>query len=163
MKIGVLSLLIVLLSAIPAIGETYIIDSSSRYDSITGVGFDRIPSPRPGSTDPYYWSVRVPDGNYRVTFDLGSDRRAAETTVRAESRRLLVENQPTRKGEHLTRSFIVNKRSPRIDDATSIRLKPREYGKLDWDDRLTFEINGNSPALRSITIEPADTAPTRTL
>lgn len=162
MKTGVLSLLL-LLSVIPAVGKTYIIDTSSRYDSITGVGFDRIPTPKPGSYEPYYWSVRVPDGNYRVTFDLGSDHRAAETTVRAESRRLLVENQPTRKGEHLTRSFIVNKRTPRIDDATSIRLKPREYGKLDWDDRLTFEINGKAPALRSITIEPADTASTITL
>lgn len=38
-------------------------------------------------------------GNYRVTVRLGSKKQAGNTTVRAESRRLFVENLPTKKGE----------------------------------------------------------------
>ena len=34
-----------------------------------------------------YFSVAVPDGNYKVTVTLGSKKRKAETVVRAESRR----------------------------------------------------------------------------
>ena len=42
-------------------------------------------------TSPAYFSVKVPDGNYKVTVTLGSKKRKAETVVRAESRRLMVE------------------------------------------------------------------------
>ena len=38
------------------------------------------------SVNPINFSVRVPDGNYRVTVTLGSKKRAAQTVVRAESR-----------------------------------------------------------------------------
>ena len=36
---------------------------------------------------PYYYSVEVPDGNYRVTVVLGSKKKATETCVRAENRK----------------------------------------------------------------------------
>ena len=39
------------------------------------------------SVNPIDFSVRVPDGNYRVIVTLGSKKRAAQTVVRAESRR----------------------------------------------------------------------------
>lgn len=143
--------------------ETYQMDYSTRYDSVSGHGYDIVATPSRGSDTPYYYSVKVPDGNYRVTLELGDDRRAGVTTVRAESRRLLVENCPTRRGEKLVRTFTVNKRSPYISDKENVRLKKREVGKLDWDDRLTFEINGSAPALRSITVEPADSAVTTTV
>lgn len=143
--------------------ETYVMDNATRYDSVSGHGYDMVATPSRGSSDPYYYSVKVPDGNYKVTLELGDDRRQGVTTVRAESRRLLVENCPTRRGEKVVRTFAVNKRSPYISDKENVRLKKRELGKLDWDDRLTFEINGSAPALRSITIEPADTAATTTV
>lgn len=139
---------------------TYVLDNATRYDDNRGYGYDRTPTPAPNSTDPYYYSVKLPDGNYKVTVELGSDRRAANTTVRAESRRLLVENLPTKKGETVKKTFIVNKRSPYISDSESVRIKDREKSKLDWDDLLTFEINGSAPACRSITIEPADSTVT---
>lgn len=139
---------------------TYVLDNATRYDDNRRYGYDRTPTPAPNSTDPYYYSVKLPDGNYKVTVELGSDRRAANTTVRAESRRLLVENLPTKKGETVKKTFIVNKRSPYISDSESVRIKDREKSKLDWDDLLTFEINGSAPACRSITIEPADSTVT---
>ncbi len=112
------------------------------------------------SDKPFYFSVPVEDGNYKVTVTLGSRKRAAQTVVRAESRRLMVESAVTRKGEYETYSFIVNKRSPRITDAMRVRLKPRELTYLNWDDQLTLEFNGARPAVRSVRIERDTTAVT---
>ena len=110
------------------------------------------------SDRPFYYSVAVPDGNYKVTVTLGARRRAARTVVRAESRRLFVEEVATKKGQYATRTFIVNKRSPRIDDRTVVKIKEREKDYLNWDDSLTLEFNGAAPAVRSISIEPDTTA-----
>ena len=33
---------------------------------------------------------------------------------------------------------------------------PREKAKLNWDDKLTLEFNGDAPVCQSISIEPAD-------
>ena len=44
-------------------------------------------------------SYPLPDGNYLLTVTIGSKKRAASTTIRCESRRLLCENVATRKGE----------------------------------------------------------------
>lgn len=108
----------------------------------------------------YYASVEVPDGNYRVTVTLGAKKRAASTTVRAESRRLFIENEPTKKGETKTLSFLVNKRTPRINDRESVKIKDRERTKLNWDNLLTFEVNGDRPAVQQIVVERDTVAPT---
>ena len=134
---------------------------TDRYSASTDYGFDFIASPeRLDAQTPFYFSVRVPDGNYRVTVTLGSRRRAAVTTVRAESRRLFVENMATRKGESKTVSFIVHKHSPQIDAQRTMKLKPRELQKLNFDDCLTLEINGDAPACAAIHIERDDSVPT---
>ena len=116
---------------------------------------------------PQYFSVQVPDGNYLVTVTLGSKKRKAETVVRAESRRLMVENASTRKGQLTDYSFIVNKRSPAYTVVTDkgereerVKLKEREYDYLNWDDSLTLEFNGAAPAVTRIKIEPDTTATT---
>ena len=108
----------------------------------------------------YYTSVQVPDGNYRVSVTLGSKRFAASTTVRAESRRLFVENEPTQKGENKTVSFLVNKRTPRINDRESVKIKAREQTKLNWDNLLTLEVTGDRQAVQHIKIERDTVAPT---
>ncbi len=137
------------------------VSPAMRYAATTEYGFDFIDSPaRLDRQTPFYFSVRVPDGNYRVTVTLGSRSRAAATTVRAESRRLFVENLPTRKGEQQQVSFIVHKHSPQIDTQRSMRLKPRELTKLNFDDRLTIEVNGDAPACTAIDIERDDSVPT---
>ena len=99
------------------------------------------------SETPFYFSVKVPDGNYKVTVTLGSPKKKAITTVRAESRRLMVENCATLKGQFKTYEFIVNKRSPRISDTKKVILKDREKYYLDWDDSLTLEFNGVNPCV----------------
>ena len=114
-----------------------------------------------------YFSVQVPDGNYRITVTVGSKKRKAETVVRAESRRLMVEDVKTARGQLIDCSFIVNKRSPRFMMTTkdgvreeTVRLKDREKSYLNWDDSLTLEFNGPAPAVSRIRIEPDTTATT---
>ena len=114
-----------------------------------------------------YFSVQVPDGNYRITVTVGSKKRKAETVVRAESRRLMVEDVKTARGQFIDCSFIVNKRSPRFLTTTkdgvreeTVRLKDREKSYLNWDDSLTLEFNGPAPAVSRIRIEPDTTATT---
>jgi len=111
------------------------------------------------SDKPFYFSVPVADGNYKVTVTLGSKKRAAQTVVRAESRRLMVENVVTKKRKFETCSFIVSKRSAEIPGGGRVSLKPRELGYLNWDNLLTLEFNGTAPAVQRIHIEP-DTAAT---
>ena len=118
-------------------------------------------------TSPQYFSVAVPDGNYKVTVTLGNRKRKGETVVRAESRRLMLENVATKKGQTAEYSFIVNKRSPKFTVNTdkgpkqeTVKLKEREKDYLNWDDSLTLEFNGAAPAVSRIRIEPDTTATT---
>ena len=85
------------------------------------------------SERPFYFSVPVEDGNYKVTVTLGNKKKAAQTVVRAESRRLMVENCVTKKGKFETYSFIVNKRSQEIPGGGKVSLKPRELDYLNWE------------------------------
>lgn len=123
------------------------------YSDEKGYGYDVIDKPTAKQKN-YYFSVKVPDGNYKVTVTMGSNKAAAATVLRAESRRLFVEETFTKKGEMKTAEFIVNKRSPKIDARNSVKIKPKEKTYLDWDDRLTLEINGSNPAVSSIKVEP---------
>lgn len=112
------------------------------------------------SADPINFSVRVPDGNYRVTVTLGSKKRAAQTVVRAESRRHFTDVISTKKGKYETVSFAVNKHEPKIDANSSVKLKPRELSYKNWDDALNLQFCGPAPAVQRITIEPDTTATT---
>ena len=158
MKTSLINLLLLASVSIEAqnLPQTFKLADAPRYSEKTGYGYDRVDTPVKGSNTPFYFSVRVPDGNYRVTVRLGSKKQAGNTTVRAESRRLFVENLPTKKGEFIEETFIVNKRSPRISAKESVKIKEREKSKLDWDDRLTIEINGDAPVCESIRVEVAD-------
>ena len=104
---------------------------------------------------PFLFDVRLPEGNYDVSVTLGDPTRAAETTVKAESRRLMLERVRTNAGEFVTRHFTVNVRTPFFADGDSVRRKPREVGTATWDDRLTLEFNGVHPAVRAIDVRPA--------
>lgn len=124
-----------------------------RYTDSIGYGYDITPGNN-------YFSIKVPEGNYRVTVVLGSKKKAGSTVIRAEDRRLFLENVMTKKGEFKTFSFVVNRRSPRINDSLDIELTPREDKYLNWDNKLTLEFNGSAPTVKSISIEQAsDTIP----
>ena len=110
----------------------------------------------PKGDNPFFFSVDVPEGNYRVTVTLGNKYAETNTTIKAESRRLMLENVNTPKGKFVKRSFVVNVRNKMIGDNDSVRIKPREVGKLNWDNKLTLEINGSKPGLVAMTIERVD-------
>lgn len=129
------------------------------YSAETGYGYDIMPAPTKKSTSPFYFSVRVPDGNYKVRVTLGG-KRAGETVVRAEGRRLMVEECVTKKGKTQDYEFVVNKRSPQIDENRRVRIKEREKGYLNWDEKLTLEFNGAAPTVKAIHIERDTVAPT---
>ena len=140
------------------------------YSEAVGYGYDVVEAPTAKSVSPFYFSVKVPDGNYRVSVRLGSKKREGETTVRAESRRMIIEKCVTKKGEFRDFSFVINKRCVEIPSfkgvdgkdtqPDKVRIKPGEVGSLTWDEKLTFEFNGASPCVQSITIEPDTTATT---
>ena len=112
------------------------------------------------SDAPFFVSFPATDGNYRITVELGGES-AAKTTVRAESRRLMIEQEETKAGQHRTETFVVNVRTPKIaGSGESVHLKPREIGALDWDEKLTLEFNGDHPSVRKITVEPIPDVPT---
>ncbi len=101
---------------------------------------------------PFAFSLAVPEGRYAVTVTLGDPAGVSETTVKAESRRLMLENVYTAQGAIVTRTFITDVRTPRINPTEQIRLKPRELNYLNWDDKLTLEFSGSRPALSSLEI-----------
>ena len=134
------------------------------YSDAQGYGYDVLPAPdkkRTVSTnsqpvEPFYFSVKVPDGNYLVKVVLGG-KKNSNTTVRAEGRRLMMDNITTKKAKDTQEvSFVVNKRSPQIDEQKRVKIKDREKDYLAWDDRLTLEFNGDMPAVKSLHIERVD-------
>ena len=111
------------------------------------------------SDQPFLFSVRFPEGNYLVTVTFGDDAVASTNTVKAEMRRLMVEQAIVAKGESATRSFVVNVRTPRIASGGDVKLKAREKDSelINWDDKLTLEFNGTRPSLRALHIKPMET------
>jgi hypothetical protein len=107
------------------------------------------------STDASRFAKKLPEGNYLVTIAFGSDDRDSETTVKAESRRLMLERVAARAGETVTRTFAVNIRTPRLADGGSVRLNAREKDAAHWDDQLTLEFLGDRAAVRSVDVKPA--------
>lgn len=130
------------------------VNSSTLYDNDSSYGYDLIASHADG--EPFFFSVKLPEGNYRVKVVLGDQRRDTHTTIRSESRRLMLANAETKAGSMITRSFVVNIRNTSITADRSVKLKPREIGKLNWDEKLTLEINGRWPGLLEMVIEKAE-------
>jgi lysophospholipase L1-like esterase len=133
--------------------------ASSLYTA-TAPGFDLNTVPEIGtkscfSASPFFLSIALPEGSYRVRVVLGTDK-PSTTTVWAEARRLMLEKIVVKANASVSRVFDVNVRVPEIaGNATHrVKLKPREVGNLDWDNKLTLEFNGDNPSFRSLTIEP---------
>lgn len=137
-----------------AVGQAMTFSDETGYGYDFGAGWDGK------SNVPFFFSVNVPDGNYRVTVTLGSKKKAGMTTVRAESRRLFVDGQTTAKGKTATCSFIVNKRNLEYKDESGkvqkVKVKERELTKRNWDEKLTLEFNGDAPCVQQVKIEKVD-------
>ena len=112
------------------------------------------------SKKPFYFSVILPEGHYRVILTLGGSPEGSSTTVKAESRRLMLENVKTASGKTVQKTIIVDVRTPKINDQEQIKLKERELNYLNWDNKLTLEFNGEHPCVAAIEIKRADELPT---
>ena len=158
-KKTVLSLML-MVSPIALTAQTFDFDmtkSQPTYNEQAGYGYDVVAAPdKKKPAEPFYFSVRVPDGNYHVRVVLGG-KKNSNTTVRAEGRRLMMDHIVTKKAkDSVAVEFTVNKRSPLIAEGKRVKIKEREKGYLAWDDKLTLEFNGDMPAVTRIQIEPAD-------
>ncbi|MEI8090088.1 MAG: rhamnogalacturonan acetylesterase [Opitutaceae bacterium] len=114
------------------------------------------------SERPFLFSVKVPEGNYRVTVALGGGATASNTTIKAELRRLMIESVGTAPGEVTMRTFNVNVRTPQFGEGAKVRLKERELTTefVNWDNKLTLEFNGPRPVVNAIEITPLTDAVT---
>lgn len=148
-----------------------------RYSNETGYGFepggtlavvskesaDPLQAGALTSAQPFSFSVAVPEGNYRVTVTLGDPERESVTTVKAERRRLMLERVQTAAGQFVSRSFLVNVRTPKISTGGQVDLNDREQDKatgaittFSWDDKLTIRFSNTRPALAALEIERVD-------
>jgi lysophospholipase L1-like esterase len=125
------------------------------------------------SDHPFFFSVKVPEGNYRVTLILGDPDGTSVTTVKAESRRLMLEKVSTARGEFATRTIIVNVRTPELPppprnapggDHVLLDSWERSFGPdgivLDWDHKLTLEFDDRRPCVCGLEIARVTGLPT---
>lgn len=111
------------------------------------------------SKEPFIFWTEVPEGNYRVQVVLGDEIGPTNMTIKAESRRLMIYDH-TVLSKSDTVEFVVNVRTPRIDDQTRIKTKPREVDYVNWDNNISLEFGGERPCVRSISILKDETVPT---
>lgn len=119
-----------------------------------------IPNQNAKSNAPFTRNIEVPDGNYKVTVVLGSKKKAGKTVVRAENRRLMVDEVATKKGQFKTVEFVVNKRTPEIEKGKRVKVKDREKNYNTWDNAINLEFTGAAPAVKEVKIERDTTATT---
>lgn len=117
------------------------------------------------SDKPFFFSVKIPEGNYDVAVVLGDPQNASATTVRAECRRLFLQNIQTKKREFKTLSFTVHIKDSIIRDANGnavdkVKLKPREVNYFHWDNQLTLEFSDTLASVCAVEIKPNKKATT---
>lgn len=107
-------------------------------------------------------SIPAPEGNYRIQITCRAADVETCTTVKAELRRLQVEQLRVKPGEFLTREFVVNVRTPKLPNGQEVRLKDRERTTeaIAWDDKLTLELLGEPFGDPALVITPAENAAT---
>jgi lysophospholipase L1-like esterase len=154
---------------LPAPGYTLVLPETT-YAKAAGFGFEPGASLKTvlgGTTEAdtthaissdklFYFSVAVPEGNYKVTVTLGNPKEAAETTVNVELRRLMLQQVRTAANEFQTRPFLVNIRQATISTGGQVKLKPRETSNeaWAWDEKMTLEFLGANPSVAKVEIEP---------
>lgn len=114
------------------------------------------------SDKPFYFSIKLPEGNYKVTLTFGDQTSQSTTTIKAELRRLMLEEIKTAPAKFETKTIEVNTRTPQIPSGGQVKLKDREKTTefWAWDDKLTLEFNGERPCICSVEITKDDTIPT---
>ena len=146
------------------------------YDDARGYGFDVMPTRATRNPDedpvtgdfitsdaPFKFSVRLAEGNYRVTVILGDTRGTSCTTVKAEERRLMLERVRTPEGGTARLDFGVNVRHNSLSQGNAIKFDVREWDPATdlpvtntWDDRLTLTFSDEHPCVCAVKIAPMD-------
>ncbi|REA56892.1 rhamnogalacturonan acetylesterase [Dyadobacter luteus] len=134
--------------------------SGIQIKSISQKGKDQLRNDYITADSAFFFSVKLPEGNYDIRLLTGDANGTSHTTVKVECRRLMIEGVATSKGEFKSSDFTVNLRSPKINETEKIALKPRELDYLHWDDQLTFEFTGKQPKICTLEIVPNETAKT---
>lgn len=140
----------------------YGFEPGARVECVERDGKDALRSDFCTGAKPFFFSVAVPEGNYRVTVTLGDPQGASVTTVKAEVRRLMLERVETAQGKTTARSFVVNVRVPQLAGGGEVKLKDREKTSeiWNWDGKLTLEFNDERPAVAAVEVERVDNVPT---
>ncbi|HUA65454.1 MAG TPA: rhamnogalacturonan acetylesterase [Alphaproteobacteria bacterium] len=146
-----------------ALSGAFFVSPTNLYSDSKGYGFE------PGSrvfasvgcisgVKPFYFSVNLPEGNYRVSLTLGNGSSSSATTVKAELRRLMLYHIETPPGGLSTFEFVVNLRTPQIAGDGEVHLKSREKTDewREWDDKLTLEFGDARPCVRMMVIQKVD-------
>ncbi len=110
------------------------------------------------STKPFLFAVDVPEGNYNVKVIMGDNITESITTVKAESRRLMLEKVHTTAGKFKTKVFTTNVRYSTIHNNEEVKLKSREKDHANWDRKLTIEFNNSNPCICALKITSAENA-----
>ena len=92
----------------------YGFDLGSKVSCMDGGGDAALPHAFCTSDKPFFFSISLPEGNYTVTVTLGDPTGESATTIKAELRRLMLENVHTVRGKFETRTFTINIRTPKI-------------------------------------------------
>ncbi|HWA24179.1 MAG TPA: rhamnogalacturonan acetylesterase [Lacunisphaera sp.] len=137
-----------------------------QYSTDKGHGFDL--GTKPGTDTPFFFSVKVPEGNYRIVATLGGTEES-DTTIRTESAHLMAVDVRVPAGQSVTRTFYANVRRPQIQPPAPKNAPgepavhmfiPGEADMRHWDEKLTLEFNGPRPALQALEIVKDDAVPT---
>ena len=131
------------------------------YSSERGFGFEQGSRVRTGDgfvvgDGTYFFSIAVPEGNYRVQIMFGDPDSESVATVKAELRRLMIEEVKVPAGRTASRIFTVNVKIPAISTGGQVRLKGQREAvqeAFNWDGKLNLQFSNSHPALRRIEIE----------
>ena len=142
------------------LGYGFDYESGTKVTAVDRGGEDLLKRDFCVSQDPFFFSVAVPEGNYRIAVTTGDRVGEIDLTLKAESRRLVVERAVTKHGEFSTYVFTVNVRNAQLPPppqnapgGSRVELNDREQGVLQWDDKLTLEFNGSRPTVCAVEIE----------
>lgn len=144
------------------------------YSKEAGFGFDLGTSAQAKSEagvesatsdKPFYFSVAVPEGTYKVTLTISD-----ATFVKAETHRLMVEAAAAPTGKLIEKTIALHVHVPKMNppvptnapgrsEMTLSQFEAKVNGGLTWDDKLTFEFLGANPQVSSIQIESAPELP----
>lgn len=139
----------------------YGFEFSSGLISQTYKGKDALRDDYLTSNKPFYFSVKLPEGNYNVNVIIGDKNGTSKTTIKAECRRLMVKEIETQKGQFANAAFTVHVKDSIIrPQGSKVRLKPREINYLHWDDKLTLEFNNTAAKICGVEIDKVDNIPT---